>query len=462
MPSILDVVGTNTYNSYSDAAAGTDYVSRYIPRNRYASPVTGAIGGGLQRPIMFRYIQIYNGTTSTGSLDLEIATAASGAGGMQSGPNAIPGSDQDPDYANYDSSTALGTGPLQYACMATDASDNPITYYYGLYKNDGNRVYFYTGASANTSWNPANVYVNGTISTAFPSRVIGGRMGWFHVPNAPTSLTASGVSSGDSGYTGEASFSWVAPTDDGGMAVNGYRLAFQYYINNVAQGWWVLGTATAGSPSGTTGTSHYVYGFPTNCKMDVIVSALNGVSDNHSGGRAYAAVAGPVTGGNYTSTGAHTGTNSSVLTITTPMANPSVSGSYTTTAKVNQSYSSSVTFSQDMGYSANTNGALTYSLASGTIPPGLTRTNATISGTPTTPGSYTFTIRATNADGKYRDISATIVVSTLGPLVSPSNGSAPSTRASVKVHNGTTFVDGIIQAYDGTTPYSANGWKYLK
>lgn len=446
MPSILDTVGTNTYDSYSTAAAGTDYVSRYIPRNRYASPVTGAIGGGYQRPIMFRYIQIYNGTTSTGSLDLEIATNANGTGGMQSGPDGIPGSDQDPDYANYDSSTALGTGPLQYACMATDAGDAAITYYYGIYKNDASRVYYYTGASANASWNPANVYVNGTISTAYPSRVLGGRIGWFHVPWNPTGFGVSSVS-----YTA-ANFAWTATTDDGGMPVYGYRLAFQYYYNGGAQGWWVYGGNTAGSPSGTTGTSIYISGFPANCYMEVVVAGLNGVSDNHSGGRAYAAVAGGAFGGNYTSTAAHTGSNA-YLTFRTLLAPPTTSGAYAGSAFVNQYYSSSIGFGQDPGYYGGQDyWTLFYTVSSGIIPPGLSLSGSTLSGTPTTPGTYSFSIRARNQDNNYVDSYQVITVSALGPKV---NNAGNTARGVAKVHNGSTFAPATMKVHNGTT------WTYL-
>lgn len=88
-------------------------------------------------------------------------------------------------------------------------------------------------------------------------------------------------------------------------------------------------------------------------------------------------------------------------------------------------------------------GPYTWSTLSGTLPAGLTRTGDTISGTPTTPGTYIFTIRGTDAGGKTGDYAAQMSVA------------APVALAG-------TFPDSIVGvgysvqllASDGVPPYS--------
>ena len=55
-------------------------------------------------------------------------------------------------------------------------------------------------------------------------------------------------------------------------------------------------------------------------------------------------------------------------------------------------------------------GSFTYSIVSGSLPPGLKLSGATISGTPTTPGSYTFTAKVTDSKGNTDTQSCTVVV----------------------------------------------------
>ena len=74
-----------------------------------------------------------------------------------------------------------------------------------------------------------------------------------------------------------------------------------------------------------------------------------------------------------------------------------------------------VSYSQQFDLSPYS-GPITFTPPSGTLPPGLSLTSVggdvgLLSGTPTTPGSYTFTLRATNSYGT-ADKSFTIVIST--------------------------------------------------
>ena len=72
-------------------------------------------------------------------------------------------------------------------------------------------------------------------------------------------------------------------------------------------------------------------------------------------------------------------------------------------------------------------GAITYALASGAIPPGLTLApNGLLTGTPTTSGNYTFTVSATNTAGARSTPAITITVSGSGNV--PSGSSSPVTE----------------------------------
>jgi hypothetical protein len=483
MASVLTTLGAQTNDSFTDFGTNTDYVSRYDPFDDYTAPLTGAIGDSFSRPIMYRYLQIYNTTTSTGARSLELGPDNDGTSGVRSG--SIAASDNDADW-NVTDSEAFG--PLQFATFSVNYLNANQPVYYGFRKNDGSRVRFNTSASTDTAVNPNNIWRDGTVDTAFSGRVIAGRIGWYHVPNAPTSPIQ------DSNTSTSIAIRWTHPTDDGISTslsfggLYGYRIAYKRSIDST---WSIFGSDTSGSPSGceyiqgtsaynytttppvatpsstnvftTTGAYQNITGLISNTNYDFKIAGLNLVTDRHNGAAVSIVTTSPTSGtrvyGNYTATGDHVGTNLDV-TYRTKLATPTVSGDYTTTAYVNQAYSSSVTFSQDAGGGA-VSSALTYSMT-GTLPAGLTRTNSTISGTPTAVGSYSVTVTATNGDGLSVSKSVTIVVSALGPLISPSADAAPSVRASVKVWNGTSFVDGAMRVYDGTDPYNVTGWKYLK
>jgi large repetitive protein len=74
-----------------------------------------------------------------------------------------------------------------------------------------------------------------------------------------------------------------------------------------------------------------------------------------------------------------------------------------------------VAFSQPIVGSGGT-APYTYTVV-GTLPPGLTLTGGVLSGTPTTAGTYPFSIRATDASGCFAALSFTITITQAVPTL---------------------------------------------
>ncbi|MDE1160688.1 MAG: putative Ig domain-containing protein [Acidobacteriaceae bacterium] len=112
------------------------------------------------------------------------------------------------------------------------------------------------------------------------------------------------------------------------------------------------------------------------------------------------------------------------------------------TGKVGTAYSAALT-------TTGGTGAVTLSLASGTLPPGLTFNAATalLSGTPTTVGNYTFVLRASDQSDVPYSISSTQSITISAATLVAAGGALP---------NGTvaTAYTASVSATGGTTPYS--------
>ena len=89
----------------------------------------------------------------------------------------------------------------------------------------------------------------------------------------------------------------------------------------------------------------------------------------------------------------------------------------------------------------------TYSISSGSLPPGLTLSPGTISGTPTTAGSYPITIRATDANGCTGEAQYTLVVAC--PVITVNPASLPA-GATGTAYNQTFTATGGVAPYSFT------------
>lgn len=113
--------------------------------------------------------------------------------------------------------------------------------------------------------------------------------------------------------------------------------------------------------------------------------------------------------------------------------------SVNSSARVGIAYSDGVTASE----------AASYSIFSGALPNGLSLNTSTgaITGTPTTPGAFTFVIRATNVTGSTNTGTLTITAISAARVW---NGSA-FVSGLVNVWNGTSFVSGTIRVWNGSS-----------
>jgi hypothetical protein len=472
--------GATVYSPFTSAASGTDYVSNYDPNDDYVAitgsgaPLTGAIGDSFSRPILYSYIQLYSTAGGAGTIDLQIAEADDGVGGSANYSVPI-------GTANNDWNIADAADGLAYPTFAREnvgGVDTNIRHYYGFQKNDSNTYTFRRAATLSSAYNPNGIYQDGTsVTTGTPgwnTTAIKGRVRFYTVPTEPNSftntlyLTASSIP-----------LTWAAPTDSGASTnlaetstiythhnVYGYRILTS--TDNVS--WYVYGTGTTGSPSGThdiafgtgtpsaptsaTITSHNNVALVSNTNYYFKIAALNVTTDAHAG-----ATVTPFASrgfGAYTSNGSHTGTNASLGAVRTRIASPTTSGSYTATGNIGITYSSNITWGTPSGGNAVTP-TWTYAVASGALPTGLSLNTSTgaITGTPSASGTFTFTISLSNQDydatyytsGRVTTATQTVTI-TSGPKVF--NGTS-FVRGTAKVWNGSAWVAATTKVYDGAT-----------
>ncbi len=200
----------------------------------------------------------------------------------------------------------------------------------------------------------------------------------YALPGAPT---IGAVSAGDSAAT----VNWTAPSSNGGSAITGYVVT--PYIAGVAQ------TAQTFS---SAATSESVTGLTPGTSYTFKVAAVNA---------------------------AGTGPASAASAAVTVNAGPSLTFGAPPAGEVSVGYSDQLTASGGTG-------ALTWSVSSGSLPPGLSLSSTTglLSGTPTTAGSYPFTVKITDTTGGSATQPATLVIAAVPSLA---NTAPPSGQAAV-------------------------------
>lgn len=186
-----------------------------------------------------------------------------------------------------------------------------------------------------------------------------------------------------------------------------------------ATNWVISGVPSGLSTSGTSGATVTVSGTPT-VYGNYTVTATPYQSDGDAGTTQYISI--------------------SIDDVTLSWSDQLLASS---TVVQNQSYSD--------GVSVVAGPTTTYSIASGSLPAGITLNTSTgaITGTPTTPGSYSFVIRATNGTSETLDTNTlSITVEVAGGYAKVWNGSS-WVEGTAYVYNGSTWVEGTVQISNG-------------
>jgi large repetitive protein len=216
----------------------------------------------------------------------------------------------------------------------------------------------------------------------------------FTLPGAPTIGTAA---AGDSAAT----VTWTAPASNGFSAITGYVVT--PYIAGVAQ------TPQTFSSTATTQT---VTGLTPGTSYTFRVAAVNA---------------------------AGTGPASAASGAVTVNAGPSLTFAAPPAGEAGVAYSDQLT-------ATGGTGTLTWSVSSGTLPPGLTLNSSTglLSGTPTASGSYAFTVKVTDAFGASATQATTLTVVAAPSLANP----APPAGQAAVAYSDALAVNG------GTGPFT--------
>ena len=216
-----------------------------------------------------------------------------------------------------DNNDALGS-PIYTSSTYTVSSDlsrnvNPdlaifasTQYYFGFEKRNSTSITWYRAADGSDGANGNNqIYENGSAVSAWAGTSSRAAFTWRTAPTAPTtSVTGSNITATS------AIINVTKPTDNGGAAINGYRVMRK--ITGDADSTYVsMGKVTADE----TTTSLDLSSFPQNNVLSPVtsytfaISALNATTDKHNT--------------DYTVITAHTGTQS-ILTLTTKALTPFV------------------------------------------------------------------------------------------------------------------------------------------
>ena len=345
------------------------------------------------------------------------------------------------------SGTPTAAGTFTFTVRAQDSSTGS-----GPYADT--RTYTITVAAPALSLNPSSV-PNGTAGASYGQTFTasGGTASYTYdissgsLPAGMT-LSSGGVLSGTPTASGPFSFT-VRVTDSTTGAGAPFQISQNYSLNVAAP------TLTMSPASGSLNASAGVafsQTFSTSGGIAPYAYSLNVTSGSLPIGLSFnagtATLSGtPTTAGTVSftvtatdSTGGTTATVSNSYTLTTSV--PTI----TLTPSTLPNGAAGVAYSQTLTASGGGGGGYTYSVTAGLLPAGLTLAGSAISGTPTTVGTFNFTMQARDNNNFTGSQAYSIVIASPTLTMSPASGSLNATA-------GTAFSQ-TFSASGGTAPYT--------
>lgn len=336
-------------------------------------------------------------------------------------------------YTSANTTAEVGAGPVITSASPTDLPNvGSTTVVTGRNFATGVQFYFSNGSYTSTI---APTVVRSSATSATVTRPAS-------LPNGTYTLTATNP--GVTAPTGSSSHILSNGLTAGNAPSWSTSATLPAYTKNVSYSQTV--TATDSSDSGSTVT------------YSTVSSSLpSGLSITGSGnvisGTPTVLTSGSVTlratdsGGNYvdrTFTIANVGANAPTWTTTS-----------LTNASNGVAYSATLVVTDDSG------SAPTLTVATGTLPTGITISGLVLSGTCSTDGTYSFTLRATDANGSYTDQAFTLAVITVGAWTTIATTTLPSSVCDTQggYYNGFLYQgggEGITGTGWPTTWYKAN------
>lgn len=286
-------------------------------------------------------------------------------------------------YSTYDGSTSLGSSYKYMAGTVSAVLGSTTTYYGGLSANGPGGAYITRGSASGQSTYVTEVS-SGSVTYTWSNSQQYLSLEYYGLPNAPSQIgaTATGTTSVN------VTFSQVAASGVA-TAADGYKLQFKKSTDAT----WTDYTSVSGYPLTGIDVTGLESGTLYNFRVAGYDTTISNTVSNATGPWSSSASA-------TTESGAP------------PIAAPVWSGSFNS-GQVGVSYVADSV--QASGHDSNNYGDIY--IVSGSIPPGLTSYASgeyfyVNSGTPTTQGTYTFTLRSENA-GDISDKEFSIFISSL-------------------------------------------------
>lgn len=263
--------GSTSLTPFTGSGNGTDVTTNYTITNNLTNR-TGALNDEASRPTRITSLRVYWQPTSAGSVDLQVGTGARAGGAVSWVGNPV----------NTTGSSSVGSPNLPYMTQTT--------IYYGFQKNDASTVRFYRGASSGQY-----IYFNGVEEGIWTGQnALHADLTIDSAPSAPTGINGATVS------PTSIIVGWAAPSDNGGVAINGYRVAYR-----VSGGSWQFWSTYSSSATSAT-----ITGLDPATTYEVAVAATNAVTSLFNS--------------SYTSVNAHTGSNAKVFVTTEEDVQPAL------------------------------------------------------------------------------------------------------------------------------------------